>query len=603
VGAAAKAWLKLTRAGDVFSGYVSDDGVTWTLVASVELAMDSVLQAGLAVTAHSNTMLARTDFAAVSGLPAALANDDVGGVALTGSGAFAGTAGKDDVALLAENTRWIGHALQVNAVGRTVAIGARDGGVCTFAGPIALQRDVVVTAPAGGAALFSGAIAGAGGVIKTGAGVVGWGGANTYAGATVISNGTLRLDAAGTLPANGAVTIAGGTLDLNGYTLSNGTVTIRGGTITGGDLAGTACEVVGANTLAVALSGGASLTKSGAGTLLITAPQAYTGPTLVAEGVLRLAVPGLYEGRLPNWFNRLDPNPRTSIQLTTRYANSTDRAPWVDNSTYVYSGLINNSATQDVVYTFAEQFDDNVMLRIDGEIVLNDTQWNVQTSTNVTLSPGVHAFDLRVGQGGWDVGPSAGGVGGTTGLGFACSTNGGATWLALTDSGAGNFLDTGLAQPFLPAGTSVTVADGATLDLNMATQTVAGVGGSGTVRNGELAVTGSISPAGPNAIGALTVDGNLTVGEGVVHDWTFNVVAADSVHVSGVLTLPAVATVNLNSLGGTVSSRHIVLYTFGSYRGPARLNGWTVSGSSKVKVDLVNREVVLTGGGTVMVLH
>jgi hypothetical protein len=81
------------------------------------------------------------------------------------------------------------------------------------------------------------------------------------------------------------------------------------------------------------------------------------------------------------------------------------------------------------------------------------------------------------------------------------------------------------------------------------------------------------------------------------------VVAADSVHVSGVLTLPAVATVNLNSLGGTVSSRHIVLYTFGSYRGPARLNGWTVSGSSKVKVDLVNREVVLTGGGTVMVLH
>jgi len=60
-----------------------------------------------------------------------------------------------------------------------------------------------------------------GGLTKLGTGTLTLGGANTYAGATVISNGTLKLANAKALPTGTAVVLAGGTLDLGGYTVTN----------------------------------------------------------------------------------------------------------------------------------------------------------------------------------------------------------------------------------------------------------------------------------------------------------------------------------------------------------------------------------------------
>ena len=57
----------------------------------------------------------------------------------------------------------------------------------------------------------------------------------------------------------------------------------------------------------------------------------------------------------------------------------------------------------------------------------------------------------------------------------------------------------------LPADSDVTVAAGAALDLNGQAQTVASIGGSGSVLGGALAVTDLIAPGGIGAVGTLTL--------------------------------------------------------------------------------------------------
>jgi autotransporter-associated beta strand protein len=73
-----------------------------------------------------------------------------------------------------------------------------------------------------------------GGLTKLGSGTLTLGGASTYGGETVISNGTLKLGTALALPAASKVVLAGGTLDLGGYTVTNavgGLGTLANGTL------------------------------------------------------------------------------------------------------------------------------------------------------------------------------------------------------------------------------------------------------------------------------------------------------------------------------------------------------------------------------------
>jgi uncharacterized repeat protein (TIGR03806 family) len=59
-------WVKLTRAGNVFTGYVSADGANWQTVGSATVPMNKNLLVGLAVTSHNNSVLNSTLFEQVS---------------------------------------------------------------------------------------------------------------------------------------------------------------------------------------------------------------------------------------------------------------------------------------------------------------------------------------------------------------------------------------------------------------------------------------------------------------------------------------------------------------------------------------------------------
>ena len=73
---------------------------------------------------------------------------------------------------------------------------------------------------------------GPGGIRKTGAGNQILAGQSTYTGGTRIEAGTLTVGATNALPTTGAVTLAGGTLDLAGNVQQTGAVTLIGGGIT-----------------------------------------------------------------------------------------------------------------------------------------------------------------------------------------------------------------------------------------------------------------------------------------------------------------------------------------------------------------------------------
>ncbi len=61
----APVWVKLVRSGNTFTGYKSTDGVTWTQVAQVTVAMGSTVDVGLAVGSHDTSNLATATFSNV----------------------------------------------------------------------------------------------------------------------------------------------------------------------------------------------------------------------------------------------------------------------------------------------------------------------------------------------------------------------------------------------------------------------------------------------------------------------------------------------------------------------------------------------------------
>ena len=199
----------------------------------------------------------------------------------------------------ADSTNWTstltfdGGLLRVNAAGANN--GAGGGLLASFFGNVD-----AVKVKAGGARIdtqgksirISQGLAGdpassGGGLMKLGTGSLTLAGPCSYAGATIISNGTLKIGAIDALPGNATVVVAGGTYDLGGFTITNGTVTMTGGTIANGAL-DAIISVSGTNaSISASLSGQAI--KSGNGVLRLTGDQSAFTRATVAEGTLQLA--------------------------------------------------------------------------------------------------------------------------------------------------------------------------------------------------------------------------------------------------------------------------------------------------------------------------
>src|SRR5439155_5940110 len=163
------------------------------------------------------------------------------------------------------------------------------------------------------------------------------------------------------------------------------------------------------------------------------------------------------EGRiLGNAFDETSPNPGGLTQLgvtmgqtqTVNNGQPQSAHVWSDNTTWVYTGQFFDADGQ---FAFAENIDDNVLVKIDGVQRLRDTAWNVPTttgasSTNLGMGPagdGWHDVEIRMGNGGGGAGPVAGtGWTATYGFGLRDSTTNltstdGSQYVAPLDPGTG----------------------------------------------------------------------------------------------------------------------------------------------------------------------
>jgi len=137
-------------------------------------------------------------------------------------------------------------------------------------------------------ASFSGSIASSLTLIKVGTGTQTLSGINTYSGGTVLSNGVLSVSSDNNLGTAGSnVTFAGGTLMITGTTLTN----LSSRNVNWNNFNGGLAISDAGNTFTVtnAISGIGALTKSGAGTLVLSAANTYAGGTTISNGTLRVA--------------------------------------------------------------------------------------------------------------------------------------------------------------------------------------------------------------------------------------------------------------------------------------------------------------------------
>jgi autotransporter-associated beta strand protein len=183
-----------------------------------------------------------------------------------------------------------GAAFDLNGNTQTVASlsggGASGGNVALGAG--------LLTVAAVGTNTYLGAISGSGTLAKSGNGMLTLAAANAYSGGTTVSAGTLALSGSGTLgdPA-AALTVAGGTLALGGTSQAAGTVTIAGGTLAEGTLTGSAFAGQSGTVSATLAGAGAVLTKTGAGTLVLSGTNLFTGGSMLLAGYVVLNSPGV----------------------------------------------------------------------------------------------------------------------------------------------------------------------------------------------------------------------------------------------------------------------------------------------------------------------
>jgi fibronectin-binding autotransporter adhesin len=168
--------------------------------------------------------------------------------------------------------------MQFASDGYTVA-----GGPVMLGGPQSTIR--VGDGTAGGAAYTATITSSLNGVtqlVKTDLGTLVLGGANSYAGGTTINGGTLRIASDSNLGAPaGALGFDGGTLQTTADMASDRAITLVGGgaVLTDG---GTTLLLNGG------IAGTGGLGKAGAGTLILTGANSYSGGTAIDDGTLQL---------------------------------------------------------------------------------------------------------------------------------------------------------------------------------------------------------------------------------------------------------------------------------------------------------------------------
>ncbi|MBR0647286.1 autotransporter outer membrane beta-barrel domain-containing protein [Plastoroseomonas hellenica] len=383
-------------------------------------------------------------------------------------------------------------------------------------------------------------ITGTGALQVTGPGILILTGANTYAGGTILTQGTLAVAADGALgAATGALTFNGGTLRFDaGFDLSATRaigITAAGGTIDTNGIT---------TTIAQGITGLGALTVAGpGGSLILTGENTYTGGTTINAGVLvQLGTGGTSGSIVGNVLNNGTLTFNRSDALVLAGAISGSGAVRQEGTgTTVLTGENTYTGGTTITQGTLQLGNGGTSGSIIGNVVNNSLHSLVFNRSDTLVFPGVISGIGAVRQEGT----------GTTVL------TGANTYSGPTSVNAGT-LQAGAAGSFSPA-SAVTVASAGTLALAGFDQTVAGLTNAGLVTLGGAPGT------------RLTVAGNY-VGQG------------------GILALNTF-------LGGDSSASDRLVISGGTATGDTRVRITNVGGPGAQTVEGI-RVVETQAGGT-----
>lgn len=471
-------------------------------------------------------------------------------------------------------------------------------------------------------------------IVKSGAGALTLGGANTYTGTTTVDAGTLRAASTSAFGNGSAVTLAnvvGATLDLNSNNVPIGSLA-GGGALGGNVLLGSGTLTAGGNngttTYSGVISGTGGLTKAGTGTLTLSGANIYSDDTSLNAGSLTASNDSAFgTGDLQVNTGAIRVSLGDSVNLGNALTVSggtgaTGRGliEYAGGTSATYSGLISvtqlpgagglfaSTSTGTLNLTGAINSTVGVTVRLGTVVFANagstfsTLQMQAGTAklgltnglpTNVAITLGSSAagtldlagYDQTVS--GLTKGASAGTV--TNSVVSTTST--------LTTTGTSTFAGTIVNG----SGTTALTVDGGALTLSGANTYT----GATTIQNGVLSVSGSLADAG-----AITVAGGIY---DVAASDTVGAVTLSSGTISGVGTLTGSSYALTNT--GTVSAAlagsgaltktgagTAVLSGANAYTGGTTVSGGTLRGTTaSLQGSITNTAIVdfdQTTGGT-----
>jgi autotransporter-associated beta strand protein len=186
-------------------------------------------------------------------------------------------------------------SLAVGGAGTTLDLGgsAQNVGVVSLSGGSITQGTLTGTSYALQTGVVSAALMGGGTLTKTSTGTLTLSGANQLVGTVDVQGGSLLLRNGGSLSAGSLLLSGGANIDLGATTQNVGLVVLNGGGRLGaGTLSSSAGFQLVSGTVDASLNGGTMLTKSGDTTVLLNAPNEYTGGTTLSGGTLTIGTAG-----------------------------------------------------------------------------------------------------------------------------------------------------------------------------------------------------------------------------------------------------------------------------------------------------------------------
>jgi fibronectin-binding autotransporter adhesin len=357
-------------------------------------------------------------------------------------------------------------------------------------------------------------------LIKNGTGTLTLSNANSYDGATTVNQGTVRAGAVGAIPSASAVTIAtatAATLDLAGFSqsiaslaggfLALGNVTLGGGTLTTGS--NNASTTYNGN-----ISGAGSLVKVGTGEWTLQGANTYTGSTTIDGGSIKVGI--IANVVVPNFSFETPTAPFPAGATNSLYWYSPTGASWtfpagagIASNTSAFNNATAPNGTQVSFIQGTGSYNQSLTFPINGTYTLSFQ------SAFRNSGQGVNEFRVLVD--GVIVGtyipttsanylPYTATFAATAGahvVTFQGLNTGGGDRTSFVDAIAITATGIGTAT-VLPDSSRLTIAAGATLNLNNNSEIVGSLAGAGTITN-SLSGTSTITVGGDN-----TTDANFS---------------------------------------------------------------------------------------------